>query len=83
MSHPELVDVIEKHRRKYELPAKCLAFEITESELMENPQEAIRLLKTFREQGYCLAIDDLGTGYSSLAQVKHMPVKIWKPKRKR
>ena len=74
MSHPELVDVIEKHRRKYELPAKCLAFEITESELMENPQEAIRLLKTFREQGYCLAIDDFGTGYSSLAQVKHMPV---------
>lgn len=74
MSHPELLDVIEKHRRKHELSADALAFEITESELMENPQEAVRLLKTFRERGYCLAIDDFGTGYSSLTQVKHMPV---------
>ena len=74
MSHPELIDLIEKHRRKHDLPAHSLAFEITESELMDNPQEAIRLLKTFREKGYGLAIDDFGTGYSSLTQVKHMPV---------
>ncbi len=71
---PDMLDVIEAQRKKYDLPASVLAFEITETELMENPGEAIRLLNKFRAAGYGLAIDDFGTGYSSLSQVKNMPV---------
>ncbi len=71
---PDMLDIIEQHRQKYDLPAEALAFEITETELMGNPAEALRLLKKFRAAGYGLAIDDFGTGYSSLSQVKNMPV---------
>ena len=51
-----------------------LEFELTESDLMTNPENAIRLLEQLRDRGYSLAIDDFGTGYSSLAYLKHMPV---------
>mgnify|MGYP001951400273 CR=1 FL=1 len=51
-----------------------LAFEITESDLMKEPENAIEQLRAFRTYGFNLAIDDFGTGYSSLAYLKNMPV---------
>lgn len=71
---PEMLTYIEDQRERHELPADCLTFEIIESELMENPNEAVVLLQRLRASGYGLAIDDFGTGYSSLSQLKKMPV---------
>ena len=51
-----------------------LQLEITESALMQDPENAGAVLQRLRQAGYRLSIDDFGTGYSSLAQLKHMPV---------
>ena len=51
-----------------------VSFEITESELMKQPDQAIKTLQNIRDAGFDLAIDDFGTGYSSLSQLKLMPV---------
>lgn len=56
------------------LPASQLSFELTESQLLENPDQAIIHLTEFRKHGFRLAIDDFGTGYSSLAYLKRLPV---------
>ncbi len=56
------------------LPAELLELEITESAVMENPQEAIAILQILRRMGITLAIDDFGTGYSSLAYLKLFPI---------
>lgn len=48
--------------------------EVTESTLMEDPSEAIRILKALKQIGVTVAIDDFGTGYSSLANLKHLPL---------
>jgi diguanylate cyclase (GGDEF)-like protein len=48
--------------------------EITESALMQDPENAGAVMERLRKNGYRLSIDDFGTGYSSLAQLKHMPV---------
>jgi c-di-GMP phosphodiesterase len=74
IARPEILTIINKLLVNYNVPAKMLSFEITESEIMSKPEEAIRLLSLFREQSFRLAIDDFGTGYSSLAQLKNMPV---------
>ena len=59
---------------KYELEARFLTLEVTESAVMGNPENALRALNTLKTMGVILSIDDFGTGFSSMAQLKKMPV---------
>jgi diguanylate cyclase (GGDEF)-like protein/PAS domain S-box-containing protein len=56
------------------LPAPLLELELTESVLMEASREHNDLLLRFREAGYRIAIDDFGSGYSSLDYLRRYPV---------
>jgi EAL domain-containing protein (putative c-di-GMP-specific phosphodiesterase class I) len=51
-----------------------IELEITESELMEDPEHAVRAMSALREAGIRAAIDDFGTGHSSLAYLTRLPV---------
>lgn len=61
-----LVDIIGKD-------AERIGFEITETAVLENPEEALGCLHTLREAGIRLAIDDYGAGLSSLSYLKQIP----------
>ncbi|MCP1339740.1 EAL domain-containing protein [Idiomarina sp. M1R2S28] len=56
-----------------ELP-KLLVLEITESAVMKDPEKAIARLETLKRLGFSISIDDYGTGHSSLAQLRRLPV---------
>jgi diguanylate cyclase (GGDEF)-like protein/PAS domain S-box-containing protein len=56
------------------LPAGNLELEITETAVMANLEESVRIARSIREMGVHLALDDFGTGYSSLAQLRRIPL---------
>ena len=54
--------------------AKWLELEVTETQVMSNPDSSIIKLQKISDLGIQLAIDDFGTGYSSLAYLKKLPL---------
>jgi diguanylate cyclase len=59
---------------RWELPARLLVVEITESTIMADPTHAREILSRLNIMGVQVAIDDFGTGYSSMAHLKTLPV---------
>jgi diguanylate cyclase (GGDEF)-like protein/PAS domain S-box-containing protein len=59
---------------EFDVPAKLVEIEITESSLMENPEQAIVALTEIESLGIRLSADDFGTGYSSLSYLKRLPL---------
>jgi len=71
---PELPTYISGLLSEVGLSPSKLVLEITESAVMKDPAYALRILRDLKSRGVTLAIDDYGTGYSSLAHLKRLPV---------
>jgi len=78
LSDPSLAEHVSEALRASGADPSMLEFEITETAVMKNMEEAVALLESLRALGVRLAIDDFGTGYSSLAYLKALPVDILK-----
>lgn len=71
---PDFVERISALLAEFKLPPAQLELELTESTVMEDNAQGIKVLSALRDVGVSLAIDDFGTGYSSLAYLRHFPV---------
>jgi diguanylate cyclase (GGDEF)-like protein len=79
LSASSLVDVelprrIRRMLDERSLSASCLEIEITEDFLMADRQRARQILGELRGFGVRVAVDDFGSGYSSLAYLKELPI---------
>jgi diguanylate cyclase (GGDEF)-like protein/PAS domain S-box-containing protein len=66
----DLTDVVRKILAETQCDPRLLGLEITESAVMSDPEDAIRVMDSLHALGVEVAIDDFGTGYSSLAYLK-------------
>ncbi len=58
---------------KYNVPSENITIEITETEIMKNPERSIDIIKQLKSKGFSIAIDDFGIGYSSLSYLTDIP----------
>jgi len=74
LSEADLPERLSKALRHHSLPPDRLVLEITETDMMADPERAHDMLCRIHDIGIALSIDDFGTGYSSLAYLKDLPV---------
>lgn len=68
------LSVVDRAVRQARMEPRVLRIEITETALMTNPDEAVKVLRQLRDYGVKIYLDDFGTGYSSLSHLHHLPV---------
>ena len=73
IDRPGLVTDVAETLRVNRLPRGALKLEVTESDIMRDPERAAVILKTLRDAGAGLALDDFGTGFSSLSYLTRLP----------
>jgi diguanylate cyclase (GGDEF)-like protein len=71
--NPRLDRLFAQLMQEHHATPDWLALEVTESAVMTDPDQALKVLESLRELGLRLSIDDFGTGYSSLAYLKKLP----------
>ncbi len=70
-----LLSNIERALSRAEVAADNLRLEITESSIMDDPEDSLYKIHRIREMGIEVSIDDFGTGYSSLSYLKRFPIR--------
>jgi EAL domain-containing protein (putative c-di-GMP-specific phosphodiesterase class I) len=69
-----LLDDVAGTIRETGVDPRWIEFEVTESVMLPDPQQAVKLLRNLKAMGVRLTIDDFGTGYSSLSYLKRLPI---------
>lgn len=71
---PDFVNVVKSKLDKYNFPGKNLTLELTENAFINDPAQAVQVIRSLRELEVGVAIDDFGTGFSSLSYLKQLAV---------
>jgi len=74
LQQDDFVEVLSHTLKESGCAAQWIALEVTEGQIMDNPENAILVLKNISAMGIELAVDDFGTGYSSLSYLKRLPI---------
>jgi len=70
----DFVDLVERRLAEAGVPGSALELELTERMLMDELDAVQAALQRLRGLGVRIAVDDFGTGYTSLGRLKHLPV---------
>jgi diguanylate cyclase (GGDEF)-like protein len=74
LRRPELADEVLDALARHGLPGPALLVEVTETAVVSDPLLATVTLETLQAHGVRSAIDDFGKGFSSLSQLKRLPI---------
>ena len=74
----DVVSEFKKLVKEFKLDPSRLGIEITETVMVNNTDLMIRILESFKKEGFIVEMDDFGSGYSSLSMLKDIPVDVLK-----
>ncbi|MEL6469674.1 MAG: bifunctional diguanylate cyclase/phosphodiesterase [Cyanobacteria bacterium J06623_4] len=78
LSRPDVVDYVQWLLDRFQVDPTQLNLEVTESVMIDEPEQATNTLRQLRQKGLCVSLDDFGTGYSSLGYLQQFPVDVLK-----
>ena len=78
LKRKDVVEYVLNLLRKYSLDGKNLEIEITETTFLEDVEDVIVKLNSFREKGIYLSIDDFTAGYSTVGLLTTLPIDVVK-----
>jgi EAL domain-containing protein (putative c-di-GMP-specific phosphodiesterase class I)/anti-sigma regulatory factor (Ser/Thr protein kinase) len=70
----KVVSQVERALEAHDVPADGIALEVTETTVLDNPEQTRAVLDALDELGVPISIDDFGAGYSSLLWLRIFPV---------
>lgn len=73
-NQPDFVRIVKETLDRTQLPPEFLELELTESVVLERPEQTILALRELKSMGIQIALDDFGTGYSSLGYLAQLPI---------
>jgi diguanylate cyclase (GGDEF)-like protein/PAS domain S-box-containing protein len=78
LAQDSFVDVVRRILEETRLPAPALCLEVTETAIMDRPDRIAPRLEALQRLGVRTAMDDFGSGYSSLTYLKSLPLDVIK-----
>ena len=73
LRNPEFLSQFERIRAKYDVSAELIEIELTETLVFENIGMLREIIRQIQKLGFKFALDDFGSGYSSLNLLKEVP----------
>ncbi|WP_431065143.1 EAL domain-containing protein [Methylotuvimicrobium sp.] len=78
LSDETMLEYISNRFKQWEIPTDKICFEITETAAIANLSNATRAINALRDRGSLFSLDDFGSGLSSFAYLKNLPVDFLK-----
>ena len=74
LNDPPLLKILEKTVDEAGIGRESILLEITESAYTDNAEQIVNVVKSLRESGFFIEMDDFGTGFSSLNMITTLPI---------
>lgn len=78
LDQTDFVDELVRIARKYDVPAKYLEIEITETVATEDFDRLVSVVRQLKENGFMVSIDDFGSGHSCIQLLYKLPIDVLK-----
>ncbi|MFT7129697.1 MAG: putative signal transduction protein with EAL and GGDEF domain [Gammaproteobacteria bacterium] len=74
----DTLNILKTYMKLYDISGKNLELEVTEAGMLKDEKVAVDLLNQFRELDISIALDEFGTGYSSISFLQKLPIDVLK-----
>lgn len=74
LAQVDFADIVADMAARHEVPPSMVMLEVTESAMLSNLSQSLETMARLRLKGFHLAVDDFGTGFSSLQQLSQIPL---------